>query len=292
MIRPNRRNSVILLPTTTLSRSVAVLIIFCALFWKPLEQIEALQLEDRWTSRKQFLAVSEARDTVKTAHHPQDRSYSRREIIFIASSLAGSSIGLCRPSGAVARNLPTSNGADTSKTGTIQALVPILELRNKLETLRQQLKQDGRLTQPAISILAKTPQKETDFKRVFDAYSDPVSYKQKFLDQNAFLVYYTQGYDGPGRKSMEADVVNERQTLQFGARNEAWLAWESFLAEQEYYVKTYDSASATSPDEEDDFAELVSKLYDTIREIDTYLKLSPPEDVAAANDLLQVASLS
>ncbi|KAG7350930.1 hypothetical protein IV203_010290 [Nitzschia inconspicua] len=261
----------------------------------PLEQIEALQLEDRWTCRKQFLAVSEARDTVKTekgAHHPQDRSYSRREIIFIASSLAGSSIGLFRPSGAVARNLPTSNGADTSKTGTIQTLVPILELRNKLETLRQQLKQDGRLTPPANSILAKTPQKETDFKRVFDAYSDPVSYKQKFLDQNAFLVYYTQGYDGPGRKSMEADVVNERQTSQFGARNEAWLAWESFLAEQEYFEKMYGSASATSPDEEVDFAELVSKLYDTIRAIDTYLKLSPPEDVAAANDLLLVGSLS
>ena len=37
--------------------------------------------------------------------------------------------------------------------------------------------------------LNNIPRDENDFKRLFDSYSTPVSYKQKFLDQNAFLVY-------------------------------------------------------------------------------------------------------
>ena len=45
--------------------------------------------------------------------------------------------------------------------------------------------------------LAALPREEKAFKRVFDEYSDAVDYKTKFMDQNAFLVYYTRGFDGP-----------------------------------------------------------------------------------------------
>ena len=48
--------------------------------------------------------------------------------------------------------------------------------------------------------LQQLPSGEKEFKRLFDEYSQGVSYKQVYLDQNAFLVYYTKGFDGPGRK--------------------------------------------------------------------------------------------
>ena len=102
------------------------------------------------------------------------------------------------------------------------------------------------------------------FKQLFDAYSDPVSYKQKFLDQNAFLVYYTKGFDGPGRPNIE-DASDERQTLQFGARNESWINWESFLVELKYI--------------DDSDNDSLKYLLDTIKSVDSYLKLAPPQDV-------------
>lgn len=38
------------------------------------------------------------------------------------------------------------------------------------------------------SQLELVPATEKDFKRLFDEFSEAVSYKQKFLDSNAFLV--------------------------------------------------------------------------------------------------------
>jgi hypothetical protein len=121
---------------------------------------------------------------------------------------------------------------------------------------------------------AAIPSSEQDFKRLFDAYSDPVSYKQKFLDQNAFLVYYTKGFDGPGRANIE-EGVNERQTLQFGARNEVWIAWENFLVE----LKFIDDADN----------DLSKYLADTTRAIDSYLRLAPVADVKEAQQTLGVS---
>jgi len=51
----------------------------------------------------------------------------------------------------------------------------------------------GKMTPVECKSILKTleqniPRDENDFKRIFDSYSTPVSYKQKFLDQNAFLV--------------------------------------------------------------------------------------------------------
>eukprot|EP00536_Pseudo-nitzschia_multiseries_P004866 jgi/Psemu1/302919/fgenesh1_kg.85_\ len=205
--------------------------------------------------------------------------------------------------------MPVSNGADTSKVGTVSALVPLVTLRNNLASLRQNIEgqqqntADGRL----LDMIAKTkneltfknsgkdssrglatiPIREEAFKRIFDAYSDQVSYKQKFLDQNAFLVYYTNGYDGPGRDSLEKDPVNERQTLQFGARNEAWICWEDFLAEWDFYASSArGTGSTTNDDVEEVLLDMVKYLSNVMQAIDNYLKLSPPDDLQAAQQEL------
>lgn len=201
---------------------------------------------------------------------------------------------------AFARNMPVSNGADTSNVGTVTALIPIVKLRADLDSLQQNLKAeykrnlDGPLDvmskgKTSISFTkcdsstgrmsATIPTEEKDFKKIFDAYSDQVSYKQKFLDQNAFLVYYTNGYDGPGRDNLEKDPVNERQTLQFGARNEAWIGWDDFLAEWEYYSSS--SSRTNTNDAEESFSEMMKYLTNTIQAVDRYLKLSPPQDLKA-----------
>ena len=173
---------------------------------------------------------------------------------------------------ALASNLPVSNGADTSKVGTAEALIPVVSMRyslSRLETQLQNQEKDIQVEKVAI------PRNEKDFKRIFDAYSEKISYKQKFLDQNAFLVYYTKGFDGPGRANIEEDI-NQRQTLQFGARNEAWIAWEEFLVELEYI------------DEDDN--DLSKYLAATIRAIDSYLLLAPESDVQQAKQTLGLFS--
>jgi hypothetical protein len=91
-------------------------------------------------------------------------------------------------------------------------------------------------------------------------------------------VYYTKGYDGPGRDSLEKDPVNERQTMQFGARNEAWICWDDFLAEFDFYV----SSSTNGDDAEEGFAGMMKYLSNTIQAVDIYLKLSPPDDLKEA----------
>lgn len=170
---------------------------------------------------------------------------------------------------ASAGNLPEGTGADLSKVGTVEALVPILAVRNSLDQLKLQLAKPSR--PGLVSIDTSIPKDEMAFKKLFDAYSDPVSYKQKFLDQNAFLVYYTKGFDGPGRSNIEADI-NQRQTEQFGLRNEAWIAWENFLAETAFLQ------------EEDN--DCIAYLNATIRAIDSYISLAPANDVKIAKSNL------
>jgi hypothetical protein len=106
-----------------------------------------------------------------------------------------------QPPHAEARNLPTSNGASGANRGTASTLVPILEMKNTVDAATALL--------PNIleceKLLSKIPAVEKDFKKVFDEHSEGISYKQQFLDQNAFLVYYTKGFDGPGRPSIEEE---------------------------------------------------------------------------------------
>jgi hypothetical protein len=123
-----------------------------------------------------------------------------------------------------ARNLPDSTIKDPS-------LVPILQLQQSLRKLLQVAVVSPEMDTARIDALLRTiPRQEDVFKALFDAYSDPLSYKQRFVDQNAFLVYYTKGFDGPGRPSIEDDLP-VKQTIQYGTRNDAWVAYNSFLVE-------------------------------------------------------------
>ena len=111
---------------------------------------------------------------------------------------------VAKPSSACARNLPTSNGASGSNRGEASTLVPILQMRNNVELAIAQMTD----LQECESLLFKIPLIEKDFKKLFDEHSEGISYKQQFLDQNAFLVYYTKGFDGPGRPSIEEEDSN------------------------------------------------------------------------------------
>ena len=129
-----------------------------------------------------------------------------------------------------AANLPVSNGASGSKVGSAEALKPIVEFKRTLE------KADKEHDLSALSSLLRTlPESEASFKRVFDEYSNGISYKQMYLDKNAFVVYYTKGFDGPGRDSIEKSSPEEElQAQQYYYRNEAWIGVDEARAEVEY----------------------------------------------------------
>lgn len=163
---------------------------------------------------------------------------------------------------ASAKNLPDRTNIDASKTGTLETLDPILILRERMEEICVSLERDD--LKKVKTLLASIPKSEQSFKAIFDAYSDPVSYKQRFVDQNAFLVYYTKGFDGPGRPSIESDLP-VKQTQQYGARNDAWISWNDFLAEWEYQ---------RNMPEEADVQELLKLIRQTIDAADNYLEVS------------------
>lgn len=178
-----------------------------------------------------------------------------------------------------ARNLPESTGADESKSGSPEALIPLVTLNSSLLKAKEMLK-DSPLDDLRSALLRDIPSVEKDFKRLFDDYSARVSYKQRFLDQNAFLVYYTQGYDGPNRPSIETSTPEEElQTRQFGARNDAWIAWEELQAELGYQVRL-DRGEQTR----DDLNQLIAKLSESV---ERYLAFAPKQDVLDAQDALR-----
>ena len=187
----------------------------------------------------------------------------------------------------VARNLPESNGADLSKTGSVETLVPIVRMRASLQKTRQDLSSmssssdDDNVWKKCQGLPTL---KETDFKRLFDEYSFPVSYKQRYLDQNAFLVYYTKGFDGPNRPSIETpnDPNETMQTLQFGYRNDAWIAYRELLEEIEYAKKSGDGDGDDSP-LVSDVLELVDK---TVEALDNYLALAPTNTLQEAQSIV------
>jgi len=172
----------------------------------------------------------------------------------------------------VARNLPEETGASGNQRGLSSALVPIVQMRESIDRARKSIPD---ITQVQSILHDDLPKSERDFKRTFDEFSDAVSYKQRFLDSNAFLVYYTKGYDGPNRPSIEQDV-NLRQTNQYGARNDAWNALDDARAEVTYLLENSDS----------DTADLQKYLASTVAAFDTYLSLVPQEVLAEANQLL------
>jgi len=179
-----------------------------------------------------------------------------------------------------ARNIPESNGANGLHRGTAEALKPILLLRNNVKAAK------GALT---ISVdeckkeLQTLPSNEKDFKRLFDEFSEDVSYKQRYLDQNAFLVYYTQGFDGPGRPRIDSDSDKSndfKMTQQFGFRNEGWIAVDDARSEVNFLMES--SQAGRTENQED----LIKALDAAETAIYNYLNLAPPNILDDAEKLI------
>lgn len=201
----------------------------------------------------------------------------RRQLFKSAAVLAVGSV-FATPEQALARNLPQSTGADTANTGSLVTLVPVVQLRNQLDQFQSDIIAESNSQSSSLPAIPKDlPRDENSFKRILDAYSDPVSYKQKFVDQNAFLVYYTKGFDGPGRPSIE-DGLPVKQTLQYGSRNDAWVAWDEVLSEYDFAQQQQQERGVGKWDQDD----LLKPLRRVLLALDTYLGLAPREDLQEA----------
>ena len=86
----------------------------------------------------------------------------------------------------VSRNLPEHTGASQGNQGQMTTLLPIINMQAALE--KALLATSTGNLQEIKNNLDIIPSREKDFKRLFDEYSEGVSYKQQYLDKNAFLV--------------------------------------------------------------------------------------------------------
>ncbi|KAL3769118.1 hypothetical protein ACHAW5_008937 [Stephanodiscus triporus] len=182
-----------------------------------------------------------------------------------------------------AANLPRGTGADLSRTGSIETLLPVVAIERSLKGAKLQLTKSEEVTPETCTNLLRflsnvIPREENAFKRIFDAYSTPVSYKQKFLDQNAFLVYYTKGFDGPGRPGIEEEDTNSIQTLQYGFRNDAWAAMDDLFVEVEFY-RDKSKGNDVSLEGKAELIDLIDKV---LTSVDSYLRLAPIADLDMA----------
>jgi len=214
-----------------------------------------------------------------------DRCTTRRRILY-GGVLVGTF--LSSPSTVLAANLPPPTGADLKRTGSIDTLRPIIAIELSLINAKLYLTKSNMAITPEscttlLRLLTETiPRNEIKFKRIFDAYSTPVSYKQKFMDQNAFFVYYTNGYDGPKRPGLEEDDTNSIQTLQYGYRNDTWDGMENLFVELEFYgsKSKYDNnVTLTSK------GELIDLIDKVLISLQAYLQLSPIADLDEARRL-------
>jgi hypothetical protein len=188
--------------------------------------------------------------------------------------------------------MPKSNGANLSKVGTLETLLPLVQLRNILLDCATIVDNAG------VSLIAGTqkkevitklsalldcvPQEESKLKKLFDEYSDTVSYKQRYLDQNAFLVYYTRGFDGPRRPTIEETNDNDKQTLQYGTRNDVWVSLEDITSTLKYY-----SLNTIDPnDEKEALQDMKVSFHRAISAMDSYLDLVPQEQLGEAQNLV------
>jgi len=193
------------------------------------------------------------------------------------------------PQSAWCRNLPEGTGADLSSTGTITKLIPLLRMKLVLTNVQSELLQisslSSQLEDISRTITKEIPNNEKQFKKLFDEYSVPVSYKQKYMDSNAFLIYYTNGFDGIGRDSIEKDLKEDsdstisKQTLQYGARNDVWNAFDEFMVELQFITAEIKAGGGDGDGSVRDLLDLLNKV---IRNLETYLLLAPSEDIKEA----------
>lgn len=184
---------------------------------------------------------------------------------------------------ASAANLPADTGADLSRTGSIVTLLPIVAIERRLVDAKLQLTKSNEVIPETCATLMQflsdyIPREENAFKQIFDAYSTPVSYKQRFLDQNAFLVYYTKGFDGPGRPKIEENDTNSLQTLQYGFRNDAWAAMDDLFVEVEF-SRDKSMANDEPLDNKEELIDLIDKV---LASVNSYLRLAPVADLDEA----------
>lgn len=209
---------------------------------------------------------------------------TRKEFVGLAIGTGALGNTIIRPRPATASNLPSDTGANQSKTGTVEKLIPIVDFDKSLKEVRTILSISSENSSQVVdqeylrqisAILKKFPNDEKAFKRRFDEYSDPVSYKSKYLDSNAFLVYYTKGFDGTNRESIESGEMS-KQILQYGARNEVWNAFDDMMVEIVFALK---DGSST-------FGDLLDLLNKVIGSLDVYIKLAPIDDVQSARNII------
>lgn len=225
------------------------------------------------------------------ARHSKIPSMTRTRFFTTLSTKTMLGILMIHPEMALANNLPPSNGADLSRTGTISSLIPILRMQMSLQQVHTFISEKDMLSIKDLyqinEICNEIPKQEKLFKKLFDEYSDPVSYKQRYMDQNAFLVYYTKGFDGIGRESIEKGDI-PKQTLQYGARNEAWTAFDDFMAEVQFSLGNHnddprESTSTTKVFRED----LLNPLNHTLSAFHVYLNLVPSNDLVLAEEQIK-----
>jgi hypothetical protein len=136
------------------------------------------------------------------------------------------------------------------------------------------------------ALLDRIPREESKLKKLFDEYSDTVSYKQRYLDQNAFLVYYTRGFDGPRRPTIEEGNDNDKQTLQYGARNDVWASLEDILSTLKYC-----SLNTIDPkDEMEALHDMKVSLHTAISAMNSYLDLVPQDQLVEAENRISAQS--
>lgn len=204
--------------------------------------------------------------------------------------------GLSFPGRTFASNIPKSNGANLSKVGTVETLLPLVQLRSILmecATLLDEVEVSPtagsktiKVTTKLSTLLDRIPQEESKLKKIFDEYSDTVSYKQRYLDQNAFLVYYTRGFDGPRRPTMEQSNENDKQTLQYGARNDVWVSLEDIISTLNYY-----SWNTIDPrDEQEALQDMKVSFHTAISAMDSYLDLVPQGQLMEAEKRISAQS--
>lgn len=219
-------------------------------------------------------AAPAATATTEAAEAAAERAAAQRQLqrasTAAATALAAGAVLCCTPLeaqllAAHAANMPEATGASGTKRGTAEALRPIEDMRGVLERARAESAK-GRDLQLLSAILSELPREEKLFKRVFDEYSNGISYKQQYLNNNAFVIYYSQGFDGVGRASIETESADEaKQKAQYGYRNEAWIALDDCRAELDYLV-----ASGPSESRKD----LDSALLKALQSVEAYLSLA------------------
>ena len=215
-----------------------------------------------------FVNSSSSKETCRSANIP---SFSLRNArSFAASLVVCLSFSQLQLPWAAARNLPEDFGSSFIRSGTPQALIPIADMAASIKAASKALPDINACD----SILqASTAFKsEKEFKKIFDAYSDKVSYKQRYLDQNAFLVYYTAGFDGVGRPRIDSDdAETTRTSLQFGFRNDAWVAVDEAVADAHFIAASLSKGNGVSLE---DTKDLKTALEAADKAFDNYIQLA------------------